>query len=379
MRRKFNVLFAVETTFQDDCSAVQRLRVLKKGLETLGVETEMVYLSDYPIGSPRLLLPANTPLFLKTARQYDFVHSSGLSIFSSAAAKPFANYKIIFDVQGSREENRLYRRPGFDIQLYYHLLASLLAWQAAKKMADYFVAVSEPLRQFIVDSGVERERTELLYNAVDTQLFKPAKEKLGGSFTVTYAGGYQKWQGIENLVDAIQLLKNTDVTFKFMGFQKRDAPVKNAIKAKLDNKVVLLDFQPRTQNQQPHSFVDEMANSDVLIIPRYTDPLNPAYNNSEYVRNTFGWLPTKFGEYIATGRPVIVTNLDVAADFVKQYDCGFVSNPDAKSLAKVILEAKNTSAQELNRKGMNGRKLAEEQFDIQVVAKRYFNVLSGLL
>jgi glycosyltransferase involved in cell wall biosynthesis len=68
----------------------------------------------------------------------------------------------------------------------------------------------------------------------------------------------------------------------------------------------------------------------------------------------------------------------VAADFVKEYDCGFVCNPDSKSIANMILQAKNTSSEELNRKGMNGRKLAEEQFDIQVIAKRYFNVLTTL-
>jgi glycosyltransferase involved in cell wall biosynthesis len=380
LRKKFSVLFASDTTSKDDSSAVQRLLMLKSGLEKLGVETGMIYLADYPIGSPRLLLGANTPLFLKTARQYDFVHSPGLSILSSATAKPFASYKIIFDHQGSIEESPLLSKNSrFNFKRYYHTSAPLIAWQTAKKIADYFVTVSEPLRQFMVKRGIRPERTELLYNAVDTQLFKPAKEKFSGPFTVTYAGAYQKWQGIENLVDAVKILENTNIKFKFMGFQKRHEPVKRLIRAKLGNRVELLDFQPRTKNKQPDSFVGEMAQSDVLIIPRYTDPLNPIYSNSEYVRNTFGWLPTKFGEYIATGRPVIVTNLDVSADFVEQYDCGFVCKPDPKSLSHAILEASKTSVDELNKKGLNGRRLAEEQFDIGVIAEKYLKILSALL
>ena len=116
-----------------------------------------------------------------------------------------------------------------------------------------------------------------------------------------------------------------------------------------------------------------------MIIPRYTDPNNPIYSNPEYVRKTFGWLPTKFAEYISTGRPVIVTNLDSAASLVQEYDCGFVSNPNPESLAQAILEAKNSSSEQLDEKGINARKLAEREFDIKVIAKRYYNDLSMLV
>ncbi len=378
MNRPFNILFAVETSSHDDCSYVQRLRVLKRGLEKLGVSTGWVYLSDYPIGSPRILLPVNTPLFLKLARKYDFIHCCGLSVFSVAPAKPFANFKTICDVQGSIEENFLNRKRLLDLNFYYHLFSQSIASHLLEKIADYFVAVSEPLRQKLLRKGVRREKTELLYNAVDTQLFRPANKKSNDRFTVTYAGGYQGWQGIDNFVDAIKLLEKTDIKFKLMGFQERDKLAKERVKAKLGMRAELIDFKPRTQNLQPFSFIEEIASSDLLIIPRYTNPSNQIYSNPEYVRRNFGWLPTKFGEYIATGRPIIVTDLDVASDFVKQYDCGFVSAPDPKSLANTILDARHTSSEELNIKGKNGRKLAQEQFDIEVVAKRYFNILSAL-
>jgi glycosyltransferase involved in cell wall biosynthesis len=376
--KKFSVLFTVDSTADDECSALQRFRVLKAGLERLGVETGMIFLGDYPIGNPRIFLAANTPLFLKTARHYDFVHSAGLSVMAMGAAKAFANYKIIYDVHGSTQEYRLTQTAGFDPKVYYQMLAASLAWQAAEKTADYFVTVSEPLRQEILTHGIKPQRTTLLYNGVDTQLFKPAKEKPSGAFTVTYAGAYQKWQGIENLVEAISLLKDTDIKFRLMGFQKHDQPLKHAIEARLGSRVELVDFQPRTPDGQPPAFVEQMAQSDVLVIPRYTDPQNPIYSNPAYVRRTFGWLPTKFGEYIATGRPIIVTDLDVAADFTEQYDCGFVCDPSPKALAATILKAKNTPAAELDQKGANGRKLAQEQFDSQVVARRYFTVLSSL-
>ena len=378
MKKKFSILFTVDSGAEDDCSALQRFRVLKAGLQKLGVETGIIYLGDYPFGHPRLFLAANMPLFLKTVRHYDFVHSAGLSIIAMGTAKSFAKYKIIYDVHGSNQEYRLANSNGLDFKLRYQMFSASFAWRVAEKKANYFVTVSEPLRQEILKHGIEDQRTEVLYNGVDTRLFKPAQQKSIGPFTVTYAGAYQKWQGIENYVEAIKILEKTNIRFRLMGFQKHDQPLKRAIKAKLGNRANLIDFQQRIQDKQPSSFINQMAQSDVLIIPRYTDPANPVYSNPDYVRKTFGWLPTKFGEYLATGRPVIVTNLDVAADFVKEYDCGFVTNPDPTSLANAILEARDTSAIELNKKGMNGRKLAEEQFDIQVIAKRYYDVLSSL-
>ena len=293
-------------------------------------------------------------------------------------AKSFANYKIIYDVHGSVEEYRLLQGDRFDLKTQYQMIAASLAFQVAEKKADFFVTVSEPLRQGIVERGVKYEKTQLLYNGVDTQLFKPTEKKLQGSFTVTYAGAYQKWQGVENFVDAIKILEKTDIKFKLMGFKSGDQTFKQAIKEKLGNRAELLDFQPRINNQQPHSFIEQMAQSDVLIIPRYIDPANPLYSNPEYVQSTFGWLPTKFSEYVATGRPVIVTNLDASACLVKESDCGFVSDPDSKSLAESILKARYTSADKLTNKGLNGRKLAEEMFDVQVIAKRYYNLLSAL-
>lgn len=154
--------------------------------------------------------------------------------------------------------------------------------------------------------------------------------------------------------------------------------MKNEIKRELKDRVELIDFLPRRKDDQPKSFVDELCKSDVLIIPRYWNPRIPKYCDPKYVRNAFGWLSTKFAEYIATGRPVIVTALDVSAEFVERYDCGFVCDPTPESIAKTILEAKQTPPEELDKKGLSGRRLAETEFDLHVTGKKYFDLLSKI-
>jgi glycosyltransferase involved in cell wall biosynthesis len=375
---KFSIMFAVDAASDDDCSAVQRFRILKQGLEKLGAETGIIYLGDLPIGRPRILLAANTPFYLKTVKDYDFVHAAGLAVMAMGLSKPFGNYKIIYDVHGSMQEFGLTKTNKWELQGNYQMLAAKFAWDIGKRRADYFVTVSPPLQEELLRNGVKKEKTELLYNGVDTDLFKPAEKQANEKFTVTYAGAYQKWQGVENLVQAAELVHDPKIRFRLMGFQKRDAAVKALVSTKLQDRAELFDFQPRINNQQPHSFVDDMAQSDVLIIPRYYDPANPLYSNADYVRNTFGWLPTKFAEYIATGRPVIVTNMDIAADFVEKYDCGFVCDADPASVAKAIIQAKETAPEELDRMGRNGRRLAEDQFSMKAIAKKYFDILSTM-
>lgn len=377
MRKNFNVLFAAENSSKDDCSAIQRLRVLKEGLTRLGVQTGLLYLGDHGLSSPHVLLPINTPLFLQTVRRYDFVHSAGLSSYVMGVAKPLANFKLICDVHGSLEESRILKRDAAGLSGNYHFIASVLGKSWARRRGDFFVTVSEPLRQQIISLGIDKQQTEILYNGVDTQLFKPSEERKS-VFTATYAGAYQKWQGVENLVRAAEMLKDQDIQFEFLGFKPSSASIKSDIKTRLKEKVQLYDYQTRVADKQPFFLVNELSNSDVLVIPRYTDSAFPEYSNPAFVKENFGWLSTKFAEYIATGRPVIVTKLDVASEFVEAYDCGFVCDPSPESLAKAIFEAKQMSPEELDRKGRNGRRLAEAEFDLQVIGKKYFDVLSKL-
>ena len=374
------VLFVVEFSSAEDSSAVRRILVLKDGLDKSGARTDILYLGDYILNKPRLLLPLNIPRFLRSLKEYDVVHAAGVSAFVMGIAKSFSDFKLVFDVHGSMYESCLLRKNIFDIAAHYSLFLNMLVVQVGVKKADYFITVSEPLRQNLIDRGIDEYRTEIIYNGVDAELFKPSGERVNNeTFTVTYAGAFQRWQGIDNLVEAACLLENVQVKFKMIGFKKSNSALKEKIKRRLKGRVECIDYQPRERGNQPQELVDHLRRSDVLIIPRYWDPRNSKCRNIQYFRDTFGWLSTKFGEYIATSRPVIVTKLDVSADFVEKYDCGFVCDPAPESIAKAILAAKETPPEELDKKGMNGRHLAETEFDLRVTGKKYFDFLSRIV
>jgi len=368
------VLIVSSSTSNEDDAGVQRLSIIEEGLKRLGVDTSILHDGDYFFTTPHLIRILNTPFYFRLVRGYDVIHGgSTTATFSMGLTKIFHNSKLVYDVHGNAiREAVLLRKNALDIKGNYTLFQSMIMEPIATSRSDYFITPSEALKQLYINKGIDEQRIELVRNGVDTELFRPSEFPVENeTFTVTYAGSFGWiWQGIENLVHAAKLLKDLDLHFKMIGFGPRDLSMKQEIKRMLLNKVELIDAMPQ------RTLVHHLNKSDVLVIPRYC----PANEKSwDKMRNTFGWSPTKFAEYIATGRPVIVTALDETSDLVEKHDCGFVCDPTPEALARTILEVKETPPQTLQEKGMNGRRLAETEFDISVIGRRYYRFLTRIL
>jgi hypothetical protein len=230
------------------------------------------------------------------------------------------------------------------------------------KHSDFFITCSKPLKDRLVHRGIDQRVVEVIRNGVDINLFKPKEFSSNGKdFTVTYAGAFQRWQGIENLVAAATLTEQANVKFKLIGFGKRDYALKNEMKRILAGRAELIDSLSQDE------LVSQLRSSDILIIPR-----------SRHCATQMAF-PTKFAEYIAIGKPVIVTDVDETADFVRKFNCGFVCEPSAESIARTIIKAKSLPTSTLLDMGKNGRRLAESQFDRKIIGKHYYDFLRKVL
>ncbi len=88
-----------------------------------------------------------------------------------------------------------------------------------------------------------------------------------------------------------------------------------------------------------------------------------------------GGFPTKLGEYLATGRPVCVTKVGEIPDYLEDNVSAFMAEPgDVDSFADAMDRALCDEAN-AKRVGANGRKVAEEEFNAQVQAKRLVEFL----
>jgi glycosyltransferase involved in cell wall biosynthesis len=353
------VLLVTPGTSSDDTADVRRLTVLRNGLESYGVQTRIISLGDYFLGKPQIFQPLNIPRILKLAANYGVVHAAGFAAFVMTLAKSLKKFTLICDIQGSFEENRFLRRDGFDFRACYSQLMDSIGITPVIKETDYFVPCSRHLEGELLRRGIDRNRMCVVRNGIDTEVFRPSVEiKKEEGFTVTYAGGFQKYQGLENLLSAAHRVEDVNVKFKIIGFRSKDFALKEEIRENFGSRVKLVDFLSEREQ-----LVSHLQDSDVFIIPRGRNLA------------TVSAFPTKFAEYLSVGKPVIVTDVDETAELVRRYDCGFVCKPDADSIAEAIMEARETPRERRNQMGENGRRLAKTEFDQKVLGKIYYQFL----
>ncbi len=352
------VLFVSYTSSKDRSSYTQRLINLREGLEKNGAVAETLYLGDYFFKTPSFTKALNIPMFIEKMTGFDFVHAGTSSAcFVMGLSKKLRNVRLIYDIHGGLEEYFLNERV-FKFVNYVPYLQSLLLDELSIRNSDCFITCSKPLLNRLIDRGIALSSATVIRNGVDTNLFKPKTLRSNNQeFVVTYAGAFQKWQGIENFVNAARIIKEPDIKFRIIGFKSEDYQLKSYLGKTLKDKVELIDSLDKEH------LIDQLCLSDILIIPR---------NRNYACQLAF---PTKFAEYISIGKPVIVTDVDETASFVRKYNCGFVCDPSAHSIARTIVGAKNLPKDKLLKMGRNARILAEKAFDLRVLGTQYFNFL----
>jgi len=138
---------------------------------------------------------------------------------------------LLFDYQGSLSGESL-NHGFFGKESLLHKLF-VKAERAINLGADAIITSSgEGRAELIRDFGVSADKTTTLIDGVDTDIFKPcsreeARRTLGireESKVVVYLGLFNRYQGVDSLLDAIGLVRGRlpNVHFLLMGFPKQD-------------------------------------------------------------------------------------------------------------------------------------------------------------
>ena len=370
------MLFVGFSKSRDQHAYNHRIRQLAQHCKKQGAETSILFIGDLFFRSPILIQPLNLPFILQYLRRFDVVSAEGHApAYLLALAKRLikSNTLVIYDVHSDNlTESYLMKKGPFDFGGLFSSIQMRSTEYFALRNTDYFIVAWPSLKQRLLSRKpqLRAENVEVILNGVDLETFKTQNENTWSTkskvFTVTYAGSFYKIEGTDTLISAAELLKGEDIYFKFIGFRDEDLNRKKEIKKKLGEKAILLDWLSRDQ------LVRELSKSDVLIVPADSSTREQSVNRS-------GLIPTKFAEYLALSKPVIVTRLDGTSEIVENSDCGFVCEPTAESIAEAIRISKNTPSELLVQKGLNGRKLAEKEFNYDLISKKYLQFLKKIL
>lgn len=234
---------------------------------------------------------------------------------------PVAHVRSIFEGYPlARGKGALCRRLVYEvnglpsIELKYHypavaddreLLAKLRAQeQACLDAADLVVTPSQVTAGHLADRGVARERLHVIPNGVDLDVFTYRAPRPWGEWPVRmlYAGTLTSWQGLHHAIEALQLYRrDAPATLTVVGparTRQRRQILDRCRSLGLGDAITLIEPVPQDALAALHH------EHDVVVIPL------PA-NDRNLVQ---GCCPLKLLEAMATGTPIIASDMPVVRD-----------------------------------------------------------------
>jgi glycosyltransferase involved in cell wall biosynthesis len=341
----------------------RRLHGLQRALEAEGEETEYLSIRSLAVKRPHLLFGLNARAIARHARGFDLIHAgdAGATV-AAAVARLFGSCPVVFDVHGDEAmETRLAWRTAPNLRNAILVLQAMLLSAVARRIASLHLVVSEPFRKRYQLLGVPAEQIILVRNGVDTQIFNSNGKHDSCVLEFCYSGGYQSWQAIDVLINALRRSQDERLHFCMIGFSHEDHALKTSMKCVLGDHVTLKD------RLSTDELVSRLSKTDVLMIPRTTHPAMR------------GGCPSKFAEYLSMGKPLIVTNVDETAAFVTRHRCGLVCEPTEAGWVKAIRKAGLWSDDERAEMGANARRLAEREFDWKIIGREYRSALEKMI
>ena len=232
-----------------------------------------------------------------------------------------------------------------------------------KKCAGMFV-ISNKLREYFIKIGVKAENIHVINMTVDGNRFAGIEKQKKEPY-ICYCGTVSNYKdGVDILLESFGMVAKEIPNIKLYILGTRPFQKDNEINDSIIEKYSIRDrvFMP---GAVPGSEMPQyLKNAEVLVLSR-PDNIQAAYG-----------FPTKLGEYLMTGNPVVVTRVGELDDFLEhKKSCLFAEPGNAGDFAeklKWVLQHPD-EAKEI---GMNGKIVAEKNFNYQIEGKKIAEIIT---
>jgi glycosyltransferase involved in cell wall biosynthesis len=253
-------------------------------------------------------------------QRYACMHAVEEAAFPAAILGPWYQTPVIYDMQSSLPEQMVSHR-GFRNRLAQRFLQACEAW-LLRRVA--LVVSSAGLLRRVADVAPGTPASEWHFPTEASTPNPGATDRLRRELGITpsapvvlYAGTFEPYQGLPLLLDAVQVVRDTvpAAVFVLVGGSGESAEMieREVLRRKLKGGVRLLGRKPREQ------MPDYLAMADVLVSPR-------SYGDN---------LPLKVFDYLASGRPIVATDMP-AHRSVLDDTRAVLTEPSAAALARGI-------------------------------------------
>lgn len=266
---------------------------------------------------------------LLLTNRYAFVHAHEEAVFICRLLKPVFRFRLVYDMHSSLPQqltNFKFTTSKVLIGLFRWLEGSSL------KAADAVITICPDLAQYALAEGVDPERHFLIENSVfeEVRLAEDAQPRRhaaaespalpdGGPFVV-YAGTLEEYQGVDTLIRAFAKVRDArpDARLLVVGGTPDQVAHLSGLAEELRVSSACA-FTGRVPKSVATEYLDR---ADVLVSPRRSGT------------NT----PLKIYEQLATGKPLVATNIWSHTQVLDESVC-FLVEPEPESMARGLLQA----------------------------------------
>ena len=224
------------------------------------------------------------------------------------------------------------------------------------KRAKFINVLTPAFRQRLIEKGIPADKIKFIPNAADFSLSEMLADFDGGAFkkelgladrfVITYIGAHGVANHLIQLLDAAELLRDTNITFQLIGsgMQKKMLQ-QEAEKRGLGQQVVFRDSVPKEE-----VFKYILASDMGASVLKKADTFKTIYSNKTF-------------DYMSCKTPILLAIDGISRDLVKTAQCGVYVEPENAIDIATKLRAFYTYPQKLKEMGNNGYKYAQLHFN----------------
>ncbi len=211
-----------------------------------------------------------------------------------------------------------------------------------------------------ISNAADFSLSEKLLREFDRDVFRKM-HALEGKFVITYVGAHGVANCLEQILDAAEVLTDTNVLFLLIGQgMEKDRLMKMAEDRKITN-VRFLDSVPKADVFR-YILASEMGAS----VLKRVDTFKTVYSNKTF-------------DYMSCKRPILMAIDGVSRELVEAAGAGSYVEPENTAEYNRVIRLYLNDPERVRREGESGYRFAKENFDREVLAMKYLEHLSRVV
>jgi glycosyltransferase involved in cell wall biosynthesis len=234
------------------------------------------------------------------------------------------------------------------------------------RRADRIVALTEGIRDGLLEHGVPGSKIVLITNGVDLEIGNGARPAAApvpdDAFVAMYVGAHGTYSALETVLEAADELRDApEVRLVLVGNGDRKPALVDAARRRGLANVAFVDPVPKRE------VPSWLARADACVLPYQDNPLFA------------GALPNKAFDYLGAGRPIVASApAGELTRMVERAGCGLAVPPEDGPALAGALRRLASDREAARRMGESGRRYALDHYDRAALAARFVATVESL-